>query len=332
MKSGLQFFIIIMLGFFITCVAASAQQGETWRVRTTTEMQGMTLPAQTMEQCFPVGSGNTTEVAMMMLRQQNDDCQISNLRQSGNMVSADVKCAIGQNSLEGRMELEMFDDTMRGTMTAKVAGSAMTTKFENTKLGKACVVPASAKVDRVTDDLETCQMSLDMMKEMGKQMGATGLALQASVFLYPLSGPGKREVDCKQHPSFKNFCSELQTLDGFSSMDNYAGMESLPASLEICGLGSETALRAMILSQAEKEGRWNYLLRSGGDEYYSKLVALAKKECSGRSFTNIDDPKYRNLCSNYGTALVNGNRTGALMAAGCMVEVPERNICIGLNR
>jgi hypothetical protein len=35
------------------------------------------------------------------------------------------------------------------------------------------------------------------------------------------------------------------------------------------------------------------------------------------------------LCSDYGMALVSGNRRGALEAAGCREEIPERNVCAG---
>jgi hypothetical protein len=171
--------------------------------------------------------------------------------------------------------------------------------------------------------------------------------------------------NCQKHAVFKKFCAAVETPRGFADLDAdeiYAREQAaqngapkisdaqtaaasaeffrvrnapLTESMKACGLGSDTAamarLQAKLLPVAEKENRWGFMLHYASDTYYPQLLATAKAECSGRSFTNAANSTYLGLCRSYGSALVRGDRAGVLAAAGCTKERenPARGICIG---
>jgi hypothetical protein len=338
MKSNMKFFVLVMLCVVLACGVAAAQQnvqGEKWRFRVSMEMEGFSLPPTTMEVCVP--ADQSPDEAMMQQQNNNNECQITNIQRSGNKTTADIKCG-GRDKMEGRFEIEMLGDTMRGTMTSRTADGTMTMKYEATKLGQACEVQtftasktqAAPKMPEMPA-FDTCQILYDSAKN-------SSLDDQAMLFLSPQIDfmSGGKQTDCTKHEGFKNFCSAVQTPEGFSVLDLadqngtrlQSGQQILPAALKACSLGSETALQSKLLPQAEKENRWSYLLRYGGNEYYTRLVEIAKKECSGRGFTNAN-PQYMSFCGNYGRALASNDRPGALAAAGCREEIPGRNVCIG---
>lgn len=355
MKSGLKFFILATL-VAVSGGAAAAQQdsqGEMWRMRVSMEMPGFSMPAQTMEICIP--NDQSPDEAMMMQQNNQGNCQIVNLQRSGNKTSADIKCT-GKDAMNGHFEIEMASDTIRGVMTASAEGVTMTTKYETTKLGKACIPQTAAKSapkqqantpavkapdPKLFDIPDICETYIERIKP-------DDLSGPANIYfgstMKTLSAAMGTDLDCTKHASFNNYCSALQTSpQGFQSLDridqdggfldNQTGESTLvlPASIKACGLGSEASLQSKLLPIAENESRWSYLLRYGGDEYWSKLVEIANNECSGRAFTNATSQKYQNLCSSYGSAISRNDRRGALAAAGCREENRERNVCVGFG-
>jgi len=356
MKPNLNFFIFAIMGVVMIGGTASAlqnSQGEMWRMRVSLEMPGFSMPTQTIEVCVP--ADQNPDEAMMMQQNNSGDCQITNLQRSGSKTSADIRCT-GKDAMSGHFEIEMAGDTMRGTMTVNAEGITMTTKYESTKLGKACVpqtAASSAPAQQAktpaakSPDSKMFEMP-DMCEMMLGQTKSDDLAGQANIFfgstLKTMSAAADMDLDCTKHASFRNYCSALQTSpEGFQTLeriDQEGGLRDyqtgentlvLPASVKACGLGSEAELQSKLLPIAENEGRWSYLLRYGGDEYWSKLVETTKKECSGRAFTNATSQRYMNLCGSYGSAISRNDRRGALAAAGCREENRERNICVGFG-
>jgi len=315
MKSDLKLFILAMLCVVMAGGAVLAQQnGETWRQKTSVEMQGFSMPAQTTEICVATGQ-NPDPAAMMRQQNNSDNCQITNQKQSGNKTSYDIKCT-GKDAMEAHLELETIGNTMSGTMTAKTKDGPMTSKFEITKLGKACVDKTAAmakqakQINQQAMDAMSCSAMLDNagndvagqyrvffgddMKSIRKTMAEV------------IGGP---EEDCKKDARFPKFCSSIQTMEGFVALKG-AG----PEALKGCGL-PEADVLDKLSQRALNEKNWDFLMRYGGDKYYSIMVDIAKRKCTGRSFTS-NDPEYDTLCWRYGKALVSGDRQGALESAG----------------
>ena len=356
MKTGLKLFIFVMLGGVIAVVAAAQQQtGETWRMKMSMEMSDFSMPEQTSEVC--VTAGQNPDDAMMRQQNNSGNCQTTNQKKSGNKTSADLKCT-GKDAMEAHYEFETLGDTVRGTMTMKTSDGPMTAKYEMTKIGKPCVDKAAVMAKQAEQQRKQADDAMSELMSCSSRLKNAGDNMEERYRIFFGSSPGKEansgniadvmkamgvevEEDCrkKDATSFQKFCSDLQptSMDGFWSDGDSRGRDRFsfekfygqhPDALKACGV-SEVAVKTKLLPQAEKEGRWDYLLRYGGDEYYSRLTELAKKECAGRDFTNNTNPQYRRLCMDYGMALISGDRHGALDAAGCSEEIPERGICVG---
>jgi hypothetical protein len=339
--------------FAIACVlptaAALAQQkvpGEMWRHTMSMEASGFSMPARTTEMCAPVGKPEEA-----MIRQQGpSECSTSNMKSSGGKTSFDFACT-GKSPMTGHFEGEKAGDTMRGNMTGTAEGMTMKMKFEATKLGKACeavdysnykppVVAAIAIPD-------TCQ-------QIGEKLDTDQLASAGSALLgqYP-TADGKGVKGCKEHAAFKKYCSAVQTPAGFASLENQqwtfrdqkapaneneqARMMRAPLSesLKACGLGADAnavaSLQKRMVDTAKKSGSYGFVFYYAADTEYAAARDLARKECSGRSFTNAANAQYSRLCANYGAALARDDRAGVMEAAGCGAEREDaaRGICVG---
>lgn len=334
-----------------TALAQQKVAGEKWRMKMSMQAEGFTMPARTVEMCLPVGK--TQEAMLNQSSQENSNCSVSNYRQSGNKFSADMKCT-GKDAMEGHVEMEQLGpDSTRGTMSAKTAEGSMKMQYEYTKLGGACEAVDYSNyqppaVAAAMPQIDFCQRALE-------QVGSDNLYGQAVAMVTQYPKPdGSGMQDCTSHASFPKFCSAVQTPAGYASLDyeqwnqsrfgtNASGgdaalrMRSKPLteSLKACKLDSSDAgiskLQQQVAAAARKDGQWGFVLYYDADTSYPELQALAKKECSGRSFTNAADKQYLGLCSRYGSMLVRDDRSGVLEAAGCSQEREDkaRGICVG---
>lgn len=341
--------VLAGVAFLSLGAIALAQQkvpGEMWRHTVSMEASGFSMPARTTEMCAPVGKPEEA----MIRQQEGSQCSTSNMKNSGGKTSFDFACT-GKSPMSGHFEGENVGNTMRGNMKATAEGMTMNMKFEATKLGKACEAvdysnykPPAVAAIAIPD---TCQQIADRIDV--DQLASAGSALLGQ---YPTTD-GKGMASCKQHAAFKKYCSAVQTPAGFASLDNQqwnmrtvkaeaneneqAKMMRLPLteSLRACGLGTDAAgiksLQARMVDAAKKNGSYGFVFYYAADTEYAAARETAKKECSGRSFTNATNRTYSRLCANYGSALARDDRKGVMEAAGCGQEREDtaRGICIG---
>lgn len=340
--------VIVVSG--IACILAAtayAQQkvpGEKWRSTVSMQTEGFSMPARTTEVCAPVGKAAET-----MGQQGGDNCTISNWKQSGNKFSYDIKCT-GEDGMVGHFEGENLGNTMRGSMTGKTADMTMQMKFESTKLGQACEALDYSNYKPPVVAMPT----IDICADVTRNLNPGDLANVGATLLTKYPTPdGKGTADCTKHAAFKTFCSKVQTPQGFAGLDfreweqrsfpvaanedAAARMRRAPLNeaIRACGLGTGAAgiqaLQARMLAAAEKEHDYGFLLYYGAEEKFATVQATAKRECSGRSFTNAANKDYQQLCRNFGSALARNDRPGALQGAGCNGDRtdPQRGICVG---
>lgn len=332
---------------------ALAQQkvaGEKWRMKMSMQAEGFTMPATTREMCLPAGKA---QEAMLSQGQDNPNCSISNYKQSGNKFSADMKCT-GKDAMEGHVELEQLGpDSTRGTMSAKTAEGSMKMQYEYTRLGQAC---EATDYSNYKPPVVAQMPAFDACQEAADRVASGSLANRAVAMVTRYPKPdGSGVQDCSTHAAFRNFCAEVQTPAGYANLESEQwrmsragsfssddpqvrmGNAPLTESLKVCKLDpSESAiskLQKQLAATARKEGQWGFVLYYDADQY-AELQALAKQECSGRSFTNSADQQYLGLCRRYGSALVRDDRSAVLEAAGCSQEREDkaRGICIGATR
>lgn len=351
---------VVVLATFACAVVgavALAQQkvaGEKWRMKVSMQMEGFTMPATTQEMCLPAAKAQEAMINQSQA-QGNSNCAISNYKQVGNKFSADVNCT-GKDAVEGHMELEQLGpDSTRGTMTAKTAEGSMKMQYEYTKVGGACeTVDYSNYQPPAVAQMPT----YDACQEVARQAGSGSLTNRAIAMVTRYPKPdGSGLQDCSTHAAFKNFCADVQSPAGFADLDaeewrrsrggnSVAGDDPqirmgnapLTESLKACKLDSSDAglakLRTQLAATARQERQWGFVLYYAAADNYADLQALAKKECSGRSFTNSADQQYLGLCRRYGSALVRDDRSAVMEAAGCSQEREDkaRGICIGATR
>jgi hypothetical protein len=346
--------ILATLACAVAGAVALAQQkvaGEKWRMKMSMQAEGFTMPATTTEMCLPVGK---TQEAMLSQGQDNPNCSVTNYKQSGNKFSADMKCT-GKDAMEGHIELEQLGpDSTRGSMAAKTADGSMKMDYEYTKLGGSCqATDYSNYKPPVAAALP--QQQLDFCQQAASQVESGDILRKATAMVTNYPKPdGSGMQNCVAHPAFKDFCASVQTPEGFSRLENEQWRTSrgnnqpnsddpmvkmmyspLTESLKVCKLDSSDAAIAKMQKQlaatARKENQWGFVLYYDAADNYADLQALAKKECSGRSYTNSANQQYLGLCRRYGSALVRDDRSGVMSAAGCTEEREDkaRGICIG---
>jgi hypothetical protein len=253
---------------------AATVPGEKWKQNITVQMEGMSMPMPGGEICAPVGK------AAAAVAKPDKNCTVSNVKQSGNRFSADVKCT-GKDAMEGTIDMTTGADKMSGQMRMRTAEGEMTMVMESQKLGScqavdtdALVADAQAKNKEVTAmaakaDAQVCASeNYDVKQDPKKVQGVVIVFLQ----------PGAK---CSGKPLPPGFCGAVGSRGGFSSLET---MESttpgaLNRSLGACKMGtgkaSVNALRAKFLASAEADGDGDYLIAHAP----ARAKELAKSQC-----------------------------------------------------
>jgi hypothetical protein len=275
-------------GLLSSCVVMSlalaqgATPGEKWRVTTTMQMSGMTMPGQTMDFCKP-----TSADALPM--KTDDQCQIYDMKRTGNSQSFKMRCS-GEEPMEGAAEFTYLGtDRYQGKMLMKMRGDTMTMAYEGQKIGGACDAGAMKReAERMQADAQRQQQQYDQaMAENCHKAAADGST-------YMLTG------QCKDPADIKMFCSAVRTHDHFGDFAqadkqarpevNFPGSRPLAEAAQLCGFQVE-AERVRLCETAEANGKLEFL----GNNCPVQAQALASTQCAGRSYTSLSD-KYRNFC------------------------------------
>jgi hypothetical protein len=306
--------------------AAFAQKkvpGEMYRNTTSMEMMGMSMPGRTAEMCVPVGKAAET-----LGRPNDPNCRVYDTHSSGNKFTGKMSCT-GTNAMEGDMEIVTEGKTVKGVTHMKMKEGEGTMKFESTRLGTPCEAvdysdykPPVVAVPKMDAEAACKQQIAEIEKD------PSTIGNRASLFV----GQG---ASCAKSATQKTFCSLAQTHRGFMSLDlqekRYAQVlkssggggnnpdatfTPLSSTISGCGLGkmpgAAESLRGRLVGSADAQGEYEFLIAEGGDAGFAAAVAAAKRECSGRKYTNAANPKFRGLCGRYGLMLVRGDRAGIL--------------------
>jgi hypothetical protein len=271
--------------------AGKTVPGEKWQQNITVQMEGMSMPMGNTEICAPVGK--PTE-----LLKPDKNCSVSNYKQSGNKMSADVKCT-GKDAMQGSIEQIIDGNRIHGTAHMRSSDGEMTMKMESQKLG-ACqavdiddVVATGEKAGAAAvkaAGAATAKYCTDSAAELQKSPQRAGALSMA----FAMEGG-----QCVTTPPNASFCAAVQTRGGFSSLAAVEqGMGGITGkSLAACGLGqgkaAVDALRTRLIASAEAEGDSDFLQANAP----ARLKQLARTQCvqkgemwAGRS------PKWDRFC------------------------------------
>lgn len=99
-----------------------------WEITTKTEMAGMPAQSITHTQCIK------NDDLVPMSNDANQNCQVKNIKTSGDTVSWEITCGGQGGQMDGTGEVTYNGDTMEGKMEMTIKG--MDTKVKNTLSGK----------------------------------------------------------------------------------------------------------------------------------------------------------------------------------------------------
>ena len=265
---------ILTLACGTAATAAQTVPGERWQHKMTMQMGGMNMPMPGSEVCAPVGQ------AAQELAKPDKNCKVSNVRQSGNRFSADVKCT-GKDAMEGTMEMTTGPDHMTGKMTVRSEDGEMTMVTESRKLGACQAVDTGEMVAQA-----------EAQAQKGRQMAAQAEAQRCSGDAFKLKTDPRSvggasmlflgaNAPCAGKPLPAEYCGAVQSRAGFTALSQMEATQPgvIGRSLEACKLGSGKgavdALRAKLIASAEADADGDYLIAHAP----ARAQQLAKTQC-----------------------------------------------------
>jgi hypothetical protein len=279
------------------------------------EMNGMKMPGQTTDVCVPIAQRQEA------LSSPPENCEMYDMKQSGNRFSAKMRCT-GENAGEGSIEsISEGPDKMRNNMrmTMKNGGMTMAMSSEMTKLPGSCdAAELERKMRKAQKEMEAtaaaqkAKMCRDPIERMKKDPYRTAQNLTT---YYPFDGGGGDATICDDPKSKAEACKFAGTRAGFWSLDyderirkRQAATAATPLQKKQltrythafftrdCGFGDVATLQKRLAAEAEAAEDWSFLIRYSP----ARSDAIGKQECSGRSFTDAKNPKYKPFCASWG--------------------------------
>jgi len=137
--------LLAVLGAQVVALADDKPAGEMWRLTTSMDMPGMTMPARTMEMCLPKGKEQET-LSKPQGPGMGSNCSVQDVKREGNKFSATVMCT-GQRPMQGTVESVFEADHAKTTMIMSMNGQQVTMKTDSQKIGTPCTpaTPPGAK-------------------------------------------------------------------------------------------------------------------------------------------------------------------------------------------
>ena len=121
-------FGVILLSATISWAGPKINPGQ-WEITTKTDMAGLPSQSFTQKQCI-----TEDDMVPMASQDPNQDCQIKDMKTSGNTVSWEMVCSGQGGEMNGKGEVTYSGDTMKGKMDMTM--KAMNMKIKSTFSGK----------------------------------------------------------------------------------------------------------------------------------------------------------------------------------------------------
>ncbi|MBY0398761.1 DUF3617 domain-containing protein [Myxococcota bacterium] len=274
--------IAVALILLSAATASAAEPGDLWQVETSMEMAGMKMPSQSQQVCTPLKSEGPEA-----LSGEDDRCTMSIVRRSGNKFSWEVACPDGSGS--GEM-IYQGRDAYTSTMTMTAEGRTMKMMTRGKRIG----------------DCDASQIKKQVAAAQAQ--GSQGMEQMCSAMVDALLPANLQTYQCK--PEYKTqLCSKFQTKAGFAEVASRQaagqaalGAGSLPEVSRFCGVDGE-AMRTKLCGEASRSEDLAFLGKSCPDE----AKRIAQRECAGRSFTSPAAVRYRDFCSEFARARMQGD-------------------------
>lgn len=259
-------------GAFAT--AAWSAPGEYWEVTAKMEMPGMpmAMPATTTKVCIAKGAEKNPP--------PSKDCEMSDIKVSGNKTSWRVRCNQNGEIMTGSGEMSGTPDKSEGTMhlSGKSGGQAfdMTMKHQSRRLGGSCDSEELAnKMKDQSNKMKEQMCDTSKFKSTAEWLGS------ASILLNDQTCPGKKAPLCDAVRRDAVREAAVYRLLVVTEKNN-GGLVT-----KACGLNMEATTGAVCktLSRSNVDALAPYCPA----EAKAYRVAARRKACEGRSYTSKAD-------------------------------------------
>lgn len=281
----LRFAVLALCG--VSAAVSAQTPGEKWRVTTSMQMQGMSMPGQTSEICKTGGSDEPP-----MKTEKN--CQMYDAKRSGNTQTFKMRCT-GKDAMEGSGEFTYLGpDHYKGRMQVSAQGQQMTMNYEGQKLGACDGGEVNTKAKQMVEQAQ--QQSAQMQRQ---QCHEAAKAATMPSMMMNCKDPQDIKTYCSNFQTYKNFLSQADMQRASATQPQMMGMSGKPLddSAKLCGTSVES-VRSNLCSTAESKNELDFLVK----ECSAQALELAKAQCAGRNYTTVNE-KYRGFCSNFASLM-----------------------------
>jgi hypothetical protein len=280
MKQTISALLITCAGISLAVAADVPQGGEKWKVTSSMQMGGMSLPGQSTELCKDPAADSIPV-------KTEKNCEVYDNKRTGNTQTFKMRCT-GKDAMEGAGEFTYVGkDHYTGKMQVKTGGETMTMSYEGQKLGSCDGGEMNLKAKDMLVEAKKQQAESDRIQvERCHEMAAQG------------TSPEMMKTVCKDPKDREVFCSAARTHDKFGQQaliekSSNGNNKPLSETAAMCGFDVKTE-RTQLCATAEGNGKIDFITA----QCPAEADQLAKAQCAGRKYTAISD-KYRTFCAQY---------------------------------
>lgn len=300
---------LCMLGLAVASSALAAGSDELWDMTAKMEMPGMpmAMPAMKSKTCIPKNGAYAP-------KQDNQDCQESDVRVSGNTIRWKMRCT-GKEPMEGSGEMTRTADMLKGTIKINSRQGEMTQILDGKRIGTcdAAVVQKQREQDMQQMKGEAAKLNNDMCANLSEmEANSSGFDPGVETSYSQQKGP------CA---SFKPvLCEKAKNVAGtYEGYDTY--VKNKGWVIKACGINLQ-AKHTALCKQAGAEKKYAYIVKACPEVDICKIAmsdtdnrkygvigrhcpaeaqALAKQHCDawGRDYTSDHDNEYSPICAKY---------------------------------
>jgi hypothetical protein len=277
----------------LTCAGSSlalaqgSVEGEKWKITSSMQMAGMSMPGMSSEICKQPGQDSAPI-------KTDDNCQIYDMKRDGNVQSFKMRCT-GKDAVEGSAQFTYLSaDRYQGKMEMTTQGETMVMNYEGQKLGACDGREANLQAKKMIAEGERQQKLADQqMKEQCRGMAAKA---EGPGFLFMCKDPADQRTYCDAVRKPENFqrLGEQERRNVRYAPDNTSpDARPLTESARICGFVLEQE-REGLCRTADQNGNLDFI----ATECPTQAAGIAAAQCAGRRYTAIAE-RYRGFCSRF---------------------------------
>jgi hypothetical protein len=277
----------------LTCVGPSlalaqgSVEGEKWKITSSMQMAGMSMPGMSSEICKQPGEDSAPI-------KTEDNCQIYDMKRAGNVQSFKMRCT-GKDAMEGSAQFTYLGaDRYQGKMEMTTQGETMVMNYEGQKLGTCDGGEVNLQAKKMIAEGERQQkLGEQQMKEQCRSLAAKA---EGPGFLMMCKDPADQRTYCdavKKPENFQRLGEQERRNVRYAANNTSPDARPLTESARICGFALEQH-RDTLCRNADQNGDLDFI----AGECPTQAAGIAAANCAGRRYTAIAE-RYRGFCSRF---------------------------------